>query len=51
MEGICGTCETPVLEGRPDHRDSVLSDEEMAANDCMMLCVSRSLSDRLVLDL
>jgi ferredoxin-NADP reductase len=51
MEGICGTCETPVLEGRPDHRDSVLSDEEKAANDCMMLCVSRSLSDRLVLDL
>jgi ferredoxin-NADP reductase len=50
-EGTCGTCETPVLEGLPDHRDSVLSDEERAANDCMMICVSRSCSSRLVLDL
>ncbi|WP_167108245.1 PDR/VanB family oxidoreductase [Mycobacterium sp. DL592] len=49
-EGICGTCETPVLEGRPDHRDSVLADDEKAANDAMMVCVSRSLSARLVLD-
>jgi ferredoxin-NADP reductase len=51
MEGICGTCETTVIEGAPDHRDSVLGDEEQARNDAMMLCVSRSLSDRLVLDL
>jgi cytochrome P450/ferredoxin-NADP reductase len=50
-EGTCGTCETPVLEGEPDHRDSVLSDEERAANDCMMICVSRSCTERLVLDL
>jgi ferredoxin len=50
-EGTCGTCETPVLEGEPDHRDSVLDDEEKAANDCMMICVSRSCSQRLVLDL
>ena len=50
-EGTCGTCETPVLEGEPDHRDSVLDDEERAANDCMMICVSRSCSSRLVLDL
>jgi len=51
MEGICGTCETAVIEGMPDHRDSVLGDEEQARNDAMMLCVSRSLSNRLVLDL
>lgn len=51
MEGICGTCETPVLEGTPDHRDSVLSDEEKAENDYMMICVSRSLTPALVLDL
>ena len=51
LEGICGTCEAAVIEGTPDHRDSVLSDEEQACNDAMMLCVSRSLSDRLVLDL
>jgi ferredoxin-NADP reductase len=50
-EGTCGTCETAVLEGVPDHRDSVLSDEEREANDCMMICVSRSRTERLVLDL
>jgi ferredoxin-NADP reductase len=50
-EGTCGTCETAVLEGLPDHRDSVLSDEERRADDCMMICVSRSCTARLVLDL
>ncbi|MGK5111400.1 MULTISPECIES: cytochrome P450 [unclassified Geodermatophilus] len=50
-EGTCGTCETGVLEGVPDHRDSVLSSEERGANDCMMICVSRSTTPRLVLDL
>jgi ferredoxin-NADP reductase len=50
-EGTCGTCETAVLEGVPEHRDSVLSDEERQANDCMMICVSRSCTERLVLDL
>ncbi|TSE00429.1 oxidoreductase [Skermania sp. ID1734] len=51
MEGICGTCECDVLEGEPDHRDSVLNDAEKARNDVMMICVSRSRSERLVLDL
>ncbi len=50
-QGICGTCETTVLAGRPDHRDSLLDDDERAVNDCMFVCVSRSLDDRLVLDL
>lgn len=50
-EGTCGTCETAVLGGVPDHRDSVLGPDERAANDCMMICVSRSCSERLVLDL
>ncbi|GAA1132908.1 PDR/VanB family oxidoreductase [Nocardioides aquiterrae] len=50
LEGICGTCEQGVLEGEVDHRDSVLDEEEQAANDCMMVCVSRSLGPRLVLD-
>jgi ferredoxin-NADP reductase len=50
-EGTCGTCETGVLEGVPDHRDSVLTPEEQAENNCMMVCVSRSCSKRLVLDL
>lgn len=51
MEGVCGTCECDVLEGEPDHRDSVLNDAERARNDVMMTCVSRSRSERLVLDL
>ncbi|MEU4286850.1 PDR/VanB family oxidoreductase [Kribbella sp. NPDC026596] len=50
-EGTCGTCQTTVLEGVPDHRDSVLDEDERAANDTMMICVSRALSSRLVLDL
>ena len=50
-EGTCGTCETGVLEGLPDHRDSVLDAAQRAANDCMMICVSRSCTERLVLDL
>jgi ferredoxin-NADP reductase len=51
MEGVCGTCECEVLEGEPDHRDSVLNDAEKARNEVMMICVSRSRSERLVLDL
>jgi ferredoxin-NADP reductase len=50
-EGYCGSCETGVVEGTPDHRDTVLSDEERAGCDRMMICVSRSCSRRLVLDL
>ena len=50
-QGICGTCETTVLAGEPDHRDTLLDDDERAAGDCMYICVSRSCSDRLVLDL
>jgi ferredoxin-NADP reductase len=49
-EGTCGTCETAVLEGTPDHRDSLLTDEERAAGDTMLICVSRCLGARLVLD-
>jgi len=50
-EGICGTCEQVVLEGDVDHRDSILSEDEQAANETMMVCVSRCRSDRLTLDL
>ena len=51
QEGICGTCETVVVEGTPLHRDSLLSDEERASNETMMICVSRCVGDRLVLEL
>lgn len=50
-EGTCGTCETDVLDGAPDHRDSVLTEEERAAGETMMICVSRCRGARLVLDL
>jgi ferredoxin-NADP reductase len=50
-EGICGTCEQIVLAGEVDHRDSVLSAQEQATNEVMMICVSRSVSARLTLDL
>jgi ferredoxin-NADP reductase len=50
-EGTCGTCETDVLEGTPDHRDSVLTDAERQSGETMMICVSRCRGKRLVLDL
>ncbi|MBL0420854.1 oxidoreductase [Ramlibacter sp. AW1] len=50
-EGVCGTCETAVLDGEPQHRDMLLSPEERAGNRTMMICVSRANSKRLVLDL
>ena len=51
LEGVCGTCETKVLEGIPDHRDMVLSAQERASNRTMMICCSGSKTGRLVLDL
>ncbi|HST83168.1 MAG TPA: PDR/VanB family oxidoreductase [Kineosporiaceae bacterium] len=50
-EGICGTCETPVRSGSIVHRDWVLTDDEKAAGDCLMVCVSRASTPRLVLGL
>ncbi|MGE7991729.1 PDR/VanB family oxidoreductase [Pseudomonas sp. NPDC089554] len=50
-EGTCASCETCVLEGTPEHRDSVLSAAERSRNEVMMICVSRALSPHLVLDL
>jgi vanillate O-demethylase ferredoxin subunit len=50
-EGVCGTCETRVLEGIPDHRDLFLGKGEQAANKTMMICCSGSKSSTLVLDL
>ncbi|WP_432557857.1 PDR/VanB family oxidoreductase [Granulicoccus sp. GXG6511] len=50
QEGICGTCILSVLEGTPEHRDSVLTKAEKAANETIAVCVSRSKTPRLVLD-
>ena len=50
-DGICGTCATRVIEGIPDHRDTLLSAEEREANKKMLICVSGCKGSRLVLDL
>ncbi|GAA0714341.1 oxidoreductase [Dactylosporangium roseum] len=49
--GYCGACETRVLEGTPEHHDLILGDDAQQAGDTMMICVGRSSSERLVLDL
>ncbi|ATY13754.1 oxidoreductase [Amycolatopsis sp. AA4] len=49
--GLCGSCETKVLGGIPDHRDGILSSSEQEAGDRMFVCVSRARTSRLVLDL
>jgi ferredoxin-NADP reductase len=49
-EGTCGTCETAVLDGVPEHRDVVLTAEEQQRNTRMMVCCSRARTARLVLD-
>ena len=51
MEGSCSTCQVSVLEGIPEHRDSVLTQAERDSQNTMMICCSRSKSSRLVLDL
>ncbi|HEY0823427.1 MAG TPA: PDR/VanB family oxidoreductase [Ramlibacter sp.] len=50
-EGLCGTCETAVCEGTPDHRDYVHPPAQREALRTMLVCVSRAKSPRLVLDL
>ncbi|NUU03222.1 PDR/VanB family oxidoreductase [Herbaspirillum robiniae] len=50
-EGFCGSCESAVLEGIPEHRDSVLSAAEKSSGRRIMPCVSRCAGARLVLDL
>ncbi|WP_424810163.1 PDR/VanB family oxidoreductase [Rhodococcus sp. 27YEA15] len=50
-EGYCGSCESVVLEGEPDHRGTLMSDEEHDEEGTMLICVGRSKSSRLVLEL
>ena len=51
LQGTCGTCITPVIEGNIDHRDAVLSEEEKMMGNKMCVCVSRANSDQIVLNL
>jgi vanillate O-demethylase ferredoxin subunit len=50
-EGICGSCVSGLLEGLPDHRDQCLSTADHVAGDRIALCVSRALTDHLVIEL
>lgn len=50
-EGYCGSCESVVLDGKPDHRGSLMTPEEHDEERTMLICVGRSKSHRLVLDL
>lgn len=50
-EGVCGACETRVLSGIPEHRDSVLSIREQVLGQKIMVCVSGCKSASLTLDL
>ena len=50
-EGICGSCETRIISGEPDHRDSILTETERQASKTMVICCSGSKSPRLVLDI
>jgi ferredoxin len=50
-QGVCGTCETEVLAGVPEHRDALLTEEEREASKTMLICVSRCLRGPLVLAL
>jgi vanillate O-demethylase ferredoxin subunit len=49
--GICGACEQRVISGIPEHRDSILSEEEQAENKRVMICCAGCKTERLVLDL
>lgn len=50
-EGICGTCETAVIDGIVDHRDAVLSEDQKRSNKKIIVCCSGAKSERLVLDI
>lgn len=51
LEGTCGSCETRIIEGAVEHRDSILTNKQRKENKTMMICVSRAVGDRLTLDL
>ncbi len=49
--GTCGTCQVNVLEGRPEHRDDVLTGDQRDGEGLMCICVSRAVGADLTLDL
>lgn len=51
MQGVCGSCEVPVLAGTPDHRDSILTAAARESNKTIMVCCSGAKSSTITLDL
>lgn len=51
VSGVCGTCQTGVVAGTPDHRDVFLTAAEQAEDKWVMPCCSRSKTPILELDL
>lgn len=50
--GNCGSCQTRVISGTPEHRDVYLTKGQRARNDRMMVCMSRCADgEPIVLDL
>jgi ferredoxin len=49
--GVCGTCETAIIEGEAEHLDQYLTNEEKEAHKTLLVCVSRARTSRIVLDL
>jgi len=50
-KGLCGTCEVRVVDGQPEHLDSIMDDAEKDELHVMYPCVSRSRTPELTLDL
>lgn len=50
-EGLCGTCEVRVLEGQPDHKDNVLSEQERLTGQRFIPCISRCRGPQLIIEL
>jgi len=51
LQGTCGTCICKVVEGKVDHRDAVLSEEEKIEHKKICLCVSRAEGDQIIIDI
>ena len=50
-QGVCATCLTNIVSGMPDHRDLILTKQEHESGKIFTPCVSRALSDILVIDI
>lgn len=49
--GICGLCATKLLDGEPDHRDYVLTEDERNDEQQFCPCISRAKSASITLDI